>query len=158
MTQTIKTIILQPLITYNPTVIDMEWSGDGENTDYSTTSSPPRRPGEQRKPTPHIDLDSMSEEDEVMSDDFSFADSDEEDALKGFRNQTLKAVPQVAQAMQMAMSPAPRVTVRKIFTNSRERWRQQNVSGAFAELRKLVPTHPPDKKLSKNEILRMAIK
>lgn len=48
--------------------------------------------------------------------------------------------------------------MRKIFTNSRERWRQQNVSGAFAELRKLVPTHPPDKKLSKNEILRMAIK
>ena len=48
--------------------------------------------------------------------------------------------------------------VRKLFTNSRERWRQQNVSGAFAELRKLVPTHPPDKKLSKNEILRMAIR
>ena len=52
----------------------------------------------------------------------------------------------------------PRLVVKKIFTNSRERWRQQNVSGAFAELRKLVPTHPPDKKLSKNEILRMAIK
>lgn len=50
------------------------------------------------------------------------------------------------------------VVVKKIFTNTRERWRQQNVSGAFAELRKLVPTHPPDKKLSKNEILRMAIK
>nr|CAG4644281.1 EOG090X0D01 [Lepidurus arcticus] len=48
--------------------------------------------------------------------------------------------------------------VRKNFTNTRERWRQQNVSGAFAELRKLVPTHPPEKKLSKNEILRMAIK
>lgn len=47
---------------------------------------------------------------------------------------------------------------RKMFTNTRERWRQQNVSGAFSELRKLVPTHPPDKKLSKNEILRMAIK
>lgn len=45
-----------------------------------------------------------------------------------------------------------------MFTNTRERWRQQNVSGAFAELRKLVPTHPPDKKLSKNEILRSAIK
>uniref|UniRef100_A0A3B4AMU6 BHLH domain-containing protein n=1 Tax=Periophthalmus magnuspinnatus TaxID=409849 RepID=A0A3B4AMU6_9GOBI len=43
--------------------------------------------------------------------------------------------------------------VRRIFTNSRERWRQQNVNGAFAELRKLIPTHPPDKKLSKNEIL-----
>ncbi|KAL5277080.1 TAL1 family protein [Megaselia abdita] len=48
--------------------------------------------------------------------------------------------------------------IKKVFTNSRERWRQQNVAGAFAELRKLVPTHPPDKKLSKNEILRMAIK
>jgi hypothetical protein len=54
--------------------------------------------------------------------------------------------------------PSPRIIVRKMFTNSRERWRQQNVSGAFAELRKLVPTHPPDKKLSKNEILRMAIR
>lgn len=43
-------------------------------------------------------------------------------------------------------------------SNSRERWRQQNVSGAFAELRKLVPTYPPEKKLSKNEILRLAIK
>ncbi|CAL4122643.1 unnamed protein product [Meganyctiphanes norvegica] len=46
----------------------------------------------------------------------------------------------------------------RVFTNTRERWRQQNVSGAFAELRRLVPTHPPDKKLSKNEILRLTIK
>ncbi|GIX86477.1 hypothetical protein CEXT_561011 [Caerostris extrusa] len=30
-----------------------------------------------------------------------------------------------------------------MFTNSRERWRQQNVNGAFADLRRLVPTHPP---------------
>nr|CAH0111441.1 unnamed protein product [Daphnia galeata] len=47
---------------------------------------------------------------------------------------------------------------RKTFSNSRERWRQQNVSGAFSELRKLVPTYPETKKLSKNEILRLAIK
>ncbi|XP_069126558.1 uncharacterized protein [Argopecten irradians] len=47
---------------------------------------------------------------------------------------------------------------RRVFTNSRERWRQQNVNGAFAELRKLVPTHPPDKKLSKHEILRLTIR
>ncbi|XP_043530152.1 T-cell acute lymphocytic leukemia protein 2 [Chiloscyllium plagiosum] len=47
---------------------------------------------------------------------------------------------------------------KKVFTNTRERWRQQNVNSAFAELRKLVPTHPPDKKLSKNEILRLAMK
>ncbi|XP_060889956.1 T-cell acute lymphocytic leukemia protein 1 homolog [Labrus mixtus] len=46
--------------------------------------------------------------------------------------------------------------VRRVSTNSRERWRQQNVNGAFTELRRLVPTHPPDRKLSKNEILRLA--
>lgn len=121
----------------------MEWSGDGENTDYSTTSSPPRRPGEASRLTQSNDMDSMSEEDEVMSDDLSFADSDED---------------RHKNASQVVPMAAPRIAVRKIFTNSRERWRQQNVSGAFAELRKLVPTHPPDKKLSKNEILRMAIK
>lgn len=47
---------------------------------------------------------------------------------------------------------------RKIGTNHRERFRQQNVSGAFAELRKLLPTHPLDKKLSKSEILKLSIK
>ncbi|XP_036383776.1 T-cell acute lymphocytic leukemia protein 2 [Megalops cyprinoides] len=47
---------------------------------------------------------------------------------------------------------------RKVFTNTRERWRQQNVNSAFAELRKLIPTHPPEKKLSKNEILRLAMR
>ncbi|XP_076441345.1 uncharacterized protein LOC143280542 [Babylonia areolata] len=47
---------------------------------------------------------------------------------------------------------------RRVFTNSRERWRQQKVNTAFCQLRRLVPTHPPDKKLSKNEILRLAIR
>ncbi|XP_029002463.1 T-cell acute lymphocytic leukemia protein 1 homolog [Betta splendens] len=51
----------------------------------------------------------------------------------------------------------PRV-VRRFFTNSRERWRQQNVNGAFAELRRLIPTHPPDRKLSKNDVLRLALR
>lgn len=40
----------------------------------------------------------------------------------------------------------------------RERWRQQNVNMAFSELRKLLPTYPPDKKLSKVDILRSSIK
>ncbi|XP_007574877.1 T-cell acute lymphocytic leukemia protein 1 homolog [Poecilia formosa] len=48
--------------------------------------------------------------------------------------------------------------VRRVFTNSRERRRQQNVNGAFAELRRLIPTHPPDRKLSKNDILRLALR
>ena len=40
----------------------------------------------------------------------------------------------------------------------RERWRQQNVNMAFFELRKLLPTYPADKKLSKVDILRSSIR
>ncbi|KAG7164879.1 Helix-loop-helix protein 1-like, partial [Homarus americanus] len=40
---------------------------------------------------------------------------------------------------------------------SRERLRVEAFNVAFAELRKLLPTLPPDKKLSKIEILRLAI-
>lgn len=58
----------------------------------------------------------------------------------------------------MFLPGPPQKLARRVFTNSRERWRQQNVNGAFSELRKLIPTHPPDKKLSKNEILRLAVK
>lgn len=120
-------LVLQPLITFSPSMFEVEWDGDA--TDHSTTSSPPPQSARRPQQQPHMS------EDEVMSDDISLPDSeDAEDAA------------------------TPRIAVRKMFTNSRERWRQQNVSGAFAELRKLVPTHPPDKKLSKNEILRMAIR
>lgn len=40
---------------------------------------------------------------------------------------------------------------------SRERTRVESFNVAFAELRVLLPTLPPDKKLSKIEILRLAI-
>ncbi|OQV17006.1 putative T-cell acute lymphocytic leukemia protein 1 [Hypsibius exemplaris] len=50
------------------------------------------------------------------------------------------------------------VVVKRVDTNSRERWRQQHVNGAFSKLRKLLPTYPIEKKLSKQEILRRAIK
>ncbi|XP_074493071.1 T-cell acute lymphocytic leukemia protein 1 homolog [Sebastes fasciatus] len=59
--------------------------------------------------------------------------------------------------MKFSDGSGPRV-VRRVSTNSRERWRQQNVNGAFTELRSLIPTHPPDRKLSKNEILRLALR
>lgn len=65
------------------------------------------------------------------------------------------------QSMSLGLGsfgPPRAIIARKVFTNSRERWRQQNVSGAFAELRRIVPTHPVDKKLSKNEILRASIR
>nr|XP_055091705.1 protein lyl-1 isoform X2 [Symphalangus syndactylus]XP_055091706.1 protein lyl-1 isoform X2 [Symphalangus syndactylus]XP_055091707.1 protein lyl-1 isoform X2 [Symphalangus syndactylus] len=60
--------------------------------------------------------------------------------------------------LDLAEGQQPQKVARRVFTNSRERWRQQNVNGAFAELRKLLPTHPPDRKLSKNEVLRLAMK
>lgn len=66
--------------------------------------------------------------------------------------------PRLSLLLPFALPAGQPKIVRRIFTNSRERWRQQNVNGAFAELRKLIPTHPPDKKLSKNEILRLAMK
>ncbi|XP_021566341.1 protein lyl-1, partial [Carlito syrichta] len=46
--------------------------------------------------------------------------------------------------LDLADGHQPQKVARRVFTNSRERWRQQNVNGAFAELRKLLPTHPPD--------------
>ncbi|CAG9136147.1 unnamed protein product [Plutella xylostella] len=79
----------------------------------------------------------------MLSDDPSFQDSDDERQMRA----------------QSDLPPGlPLRAPRKFFSNCRERWRQQNVSGAFAELRRLVPTHPPDKKLSKSEILRVAIR
>jgi len=69
-------------------MFEMEWSGDGDGTDYSTTSSPPRRPGEPRSEGTRgpsacasADMDSLSEEleDDLMSDEFSLPDSDDEE-------------------------------------------------------------------------------
>ncbi|KAG7491552.1 hypothetical protein MATL_G00004970 [Megalops atlanticus] len=74
-----------------------------------------------------------------------------------FTNNRTKRRPSLHFEMDLAEGP-PQKLARRVFTNSRERWRQQNVNGAFSELRKLIPTHPPDKKLSKNEILRLAMK
>ncbi|XP_077380163.1 uncharacterized protein lyl1 [Festucalex cinctus] len=70
----------------------------------------------------------------------------------------VKRRPSTHFEMEINDSGPPQKIARRVFTNSRERWRQQNVNGAFSELRKLIPTHPPDKKLSKNEILRLAVK
>ncbi|XP_075209713.1 LOW QUALITY PROTEIN: protein lyl-1 [Chanos chanos] len=74
-----------------------------------------------------------------------------------FSNSRIKRRPSSHFELDIPEGP-PQKLARRVFTNSRERWRQQNVNGAFSELRKLIPTHPPDKKLSKNEILRLAMK
>ena len=82
--------------------------------------------------------------------------------LRSFPGPTERLSGHCRQTLALAVGHEPvsggRKVVRRVFTNTRERWRQQNVNGAFCELRKLVPTHPPDKKLSKNEILRLAIR
>ncbi|XP_032906879.1 protein lyl-1 [Amblyraja radiata] len=74
-----------------------------------------------------------------------------------FPNSRIKRRSSHHYEVEMRTGP-PQKVVRRMFTNSRERWRQQNVNGAFSDLRGLIPTHPPDKKLSKNEILRLAMK
>lgn len=103
-----------------------------------------------------------TEEEATLSDEFYSHDTDDEEDQNKRKRDRLNSLDGISHSGSSHLgSPPPRLGnlgVRKLFTNSRERWRQQNVSGAFAELRKLVPTHPPDKKLSKNEILRMAIK
>ncbi|XP_078053745.1 helix loop helix protein 3B isoform X2 [Augochlora pura] len=103
-----------------------------------------------------------TEEEATLSDEFYSHDTDDEDDQGKKRRDRTNSLDGISPTGGGHLgSPTLRVGtlgVRKLFTNSRERWRQQNVSGAFAELRKLVPTHPPDKKLSKNEILRLAIR
>ncbi|KAF7268421.1 hypothetical protein GWI33_018431 [Rhynchophorus ferrugineus] len=132
-----------PLITTKSPENRMEWqASEGDNADFNRGATPPGC----RALVPPQEMDSFSDDDD-FSDELSLVDSDEEKRLDLTRFSI--HAPKELQS---------RGFVKKIFTNSRERWRQQNVSGAFAELRKLVPTHPPDKKLSKNEILRMAIR
>nr|XP_009300344.1 protein lyl-1-like isoform X4 [Danio rerio] len=75
-----------------------------------------------------------------------------------FSNARMKRRPSTHFEVEIRSDGPPQKLARRVFTNSRERWRQQNVNGAFSELRKLIPTHPPDRKLSKNEILRLAMK
>ncbi|XP_072946437.1 uncharacterized protein HLH3B [Epargyreus clarus] len=99
------------------------------------------------------DQESCSDEEpdsEMLSDDLCLPDSDDERQ----NSRSIQSLHEDLTPLNSCLLRPPR----KLFTNCRERWRQQNVSGAFAELRRLVPTHPPDKKLSKNEILRMAIR
>ncbi|CAL7950076.1 unnamed protein product [Xylocopa violacea] len=133
--------------TENGSPVDSLLSGEGELVEDVGDS-----PGTSRD----------TEEEAMLSDEFYSHDTDEEEEQGKKRRDRTNSLDGISSSGSGHLgSPIPRVGtvgVRKLFTNSRERWRQQNVSGAFAELRKLVPTHPPDKKLSKNEILRMAIR
>ena len=100
-----------------------------------------------------------SDEEEMLSD-FSFHESDDEERNSPVQNdhRTTSSSSGTLPERDPFRGTHGVPFVRKIFTNTRERWRQQNVSGAFAELRKLVPTYPPEKKLSKHEILRNSIR
>ncbi|XP_021207545.1 transcription factor 15 isoform X1 [Bombyx mori] len=60
-----------------------------------------------------------------------------------------------AKPFQNGVDAVPAVKQR-CQANARERDRTQNVNMAFNTLRLLIPTEPPDRKLSKIEILRLA--
>lgn len=82
---------------------------------------------------------------------------DSDDAL-AYSSGTTSAPP-ISKSRPVAIATfSTNVSRRSLTTNNREKWRQQNVNRAFINLRKLVPTHPPEKRLSKNEILRTAIR
>ncbi|XP_049816342.1 uncharacterized protein LOC126263298 [Schistocerca nitens] len=150
--------LLQPPITLpRACLFEVEWDGDGDGdaTDHSTTSSPG---GEASASASASGSRRCPSEDDALSDELSLADSEDASEEAAVGGAGLAALGGGVGGCGPARGGGGGVAVRKMFTNSRERWRQQNVSGAFAELRKLVPTHPPDKKLSKNEILRMAIR
>ncbi|KZC11191.1 PREDICTED: uncharacterized protein LOC107189279 [Dufourea novaeangliae] len=81
-----------------------------------------------------------TEEEATLSDEFYSHDTDDEDDQGKKRRDRTNSLDGISSSGGGNLgSPTPRVS-------------------AFAELRKLVPTHPPDKKLSKNEILRLAIR
>lgn len=69
---------------------DMEWSADGENTDCSTTSSPPTS-SNRRSHHQNQEHDSLSDEDD-LSDEFSLVDSDEDKKTEARYNQQILQV------------------------------------------------------------------
>lgn len=52
--------------------------------------------------------------------------------------------------------PSASIKPKRGLANRRERVRTENVNAGFDSLRKLIPTDPVDRKLSKIEVLRLA--
>lgn len=76
----------------------------------------------------------------------------------GSQQQQQQAEPELTNLSREERRRRRRATLKyRIAHASRERIRVEAFNVAFAELRKLLPTLPPDKKLSKIEILRLAI-
>ncbi|XP_048396863.1 helix-loop-helix protein 2 isoform X1 [Stegostoma tigrinum] len=99
-----------------------------------------------------LDLNpSSSESESVLSDARGGCVRDKPDEAEGKRG--------VQQTLSREEKRRRRRATAKYRTAhaTRERIRVEAFNVAFAELRKLLPTLPPDKKLSKIEILRLAI-
>lgn len=100
--------------------------------------------------------------------DLMWAQSDSETVLDVIKMECLPAESPPTNGKQRALT-APALTREekrrrrratakyRLAHAMRERIRVEAFNVAFAELRKLLPTLPPDKKLSKIEILRLAI-
>jgi len=74
------------------------------------------------------------------------------DSMSSFNNNPINGT---NSAKKRKMSPTAHPRVRKTST-VRERTRTHNVNDGFVTLRNLIPTDPPDRKLSKIETLRLA--
>ncbi|XP_030636782.1 helix-loop-helix protein 2-like [Chanos chanos] len=100
--------------------------------------------------------------------DLPWSKTDAETMLNDFKVACMSDEPKDADGKTRSLTPQPlsreekrrrrRATAKYRSAHAtRERIRVEAFNVAFAELRKLLPTLPPDKKLSKIEILRLAI-
>ncbi|XP_058249179.1 helix-loop-helix protein 2 [Hemibagrus wyckioides] len=100
--------------------------------------------------------------------DLMWTQSDPETVLNVIKVECMPEESPLADGKQRAVAPPAltreekrrrrRATAKyRLAHATRERIRVEAFNVAFAELRKLLPTLPPDKKLSKIEILRLAI-
>lgn len=128
---------------------------------YSSSSSSLRilSPAIKTERTPLIPEDEKSEEEEGEMEEGSTPtakDDSSEDKTAG--SCCRQPEPEMTSLSREERRRRRRATLKyRIAHASRERIRVEAFNVAFAELRKLLPTLPPDKKLSKIEILRLAI-
>lgn len=76
--------------------------------------------------------------------------------LIGFREELLTLEPVVVTKGKKSRSSNNNCRPKRGQANKRERVRTENVNAGFDNLRKLIPTDPEDRKLSKIEVLRLA--
>lgn len=128
------------------------------NSPSSSSSSSLRvlsSPAIKTERTPLIPEEEEKSEEEEEESSTNVKDDSSEDKVAG---SCRPPEPEMTSLSREERRRRRRATLKyRIAHASRERIRVEAFNVAFAELRKLLPTLPPDKKLSKIEILRLAI-